>query len=115
MTLLLIILASAAYAAADLYAARRLYGTWRARAIDNAPRYQGDPVRWFNDCDRPFYIAGALAAALAWPLVLAAWWLARAAGRFFDDTPIRSRHELEAERREQAARIRQLENDLGIR
>lgn len=115
MSTVLLVFGAAAYAVAALYPARWLYGTSRARAIDNAPRYRRDPVEWFNDCNRPFYIAGALAAALFWPLVLPAWWLARSAGRFFDDTPIRSRFELDAEREAQAQRIRELERELTIR
>lgn len=103
-------LAVTAYIAADLWAARRLYGTWRARSIDKA-NWCSDPVERFNEVDRPFVMMAAFAGALAWPITLVCWGMYR----WFDGTPVRSRRELAVEREAMARRIRELEAELGIK
>lgn len=123
MSTALIALAVTVYAAADLYAARLLYGHMRARAIDrHVARYTGEPFKrgpeqalraartWYAETDRPFFMVGAVAGAALWPLVL----LGAGAARWLDTTPVRARGELEAERAQQAARIQELEAELGI-
>jgi hypothetical protein len=96
---LLITLAAVAYAAADLFAARFIYGRLRAAEIDKyseAEWYYGDPVERFNDYDRPFMAGVAVVLALIWPVTGAGWLLlmaARCLTHFLDGTPVKSRYE----------------------
>lgn len=128
MLAFLITLGVVGYLAADLYAARWLYATWRARSIDRRvkqnertygglvePKPQGErtskAVEDFNELYRTEYMLGAFAVAAIWPVALLAWGLFR----FFDAAPARSRSELEAERDALSRRIAELEADLGIK
>jgi hypothetical protein len=117
----LITLAAVAYAAADLLAARFIYGRLRAPKIDHysaAEWYYGDPVKRFDEYDRPFMAALAMALALIWPATFAGWLLLFTAlrlARFLDGTSVKSRHELETERDAREQRIRELERQLGIK
>lgn len=119
-------LASLAYVAVSLPIARRLYGRWRARKVDEyfdrnkrIYRRSGDELMAESlkdyGVDWPFYMIGAVCLALTWPVVLPVWAVSVAAARWLDGTPVLARAELEAERGQLAARIQQLEAELGIR
>ncbi|MFC9287247.1 hypothetical protein [Streptomyces sp. NPDC057052] len=124
MTTLLTVAGILAYAVADLYAARHLYGRWRARKIDKEFKRTSiiygrrsdeerlrEAHRYWAETDRPFVMVGALAAATAWPLTLAALVLAR----WMDSAPTRASAELQADRDQMARRIAELERELGIK
>jgi hypothetical protein len=106
---MLVLLIAAAYLAANLYAARAIYGRLRARAIDEHLRdnpllYKGkSAAEAFNDLDRFEAIGGAVLAAVFWPVVLIGWGVIR----FVTHDPPQSRAEM-------ADRIRELETKLGI-
>lgn len=77
MTALLITTTAIAYTAITLWTARHLYGHWRAHNIDRQIDHPwlGQPdlheaVDHFNRVDQPFYMLGALTAALTWPIYL---------------------------------------------
>jgi len=102
-----------AYLAANLYAARTVYGRLRARAINkwrSNALYKDKPVWAFNEFDRGEVIIGSVLAAVFWPVALIGWGVAR----FVTHNPPQSRAELETERDRMAARIRDLESELGI-
>lgn len=106
-----------AYLAAALLGARHLYSRLRARAIDkraaeNANTHaRYDSVAEFNEYDRPPYVVGSVLGAVFWPVALAGY----AVYRFVTANPAMSRTELAAERDAMAKRIRELENELGIK
>jgi hypothetical protein len=105
------LLVTAAYIAANLYAARAIYGHLRAHAIDKRAEkeasrpadFREDPVQHFNEWDRVETIGGAILAAVFWPVALLGWGVIR----FVTHDPPQSRAEM-------AARIRELETKLGI-
>lgn len=121
MTALLIASAALGHLAATLYIARHLYGRWRATDIDrNVTRRRAysqaglhvhliEARNSFN-VDRTYYMTGALAAAFVWPVTLAAIGIYR----WLDSSPVQSATELEADRNRMAARLADLERDLGI-
>jgi hypothetical protein len=108
---MIVLLIAAAYLAANLYAARTIYGHLRAHAIDkraekeaNRPAdFREDPMQHFNEWDRVETVVFAVLAAVFWPLTLAGWGISR----FVTHDPPQSRAEM-------AARIRELETKLGI-
>jgi len=108
----------AACLASWLAAARLLYGRMRARSIDAMIRKfpsmygKGDKaIRRWNEEDRPWVMAAALAAALAWPLVLPGAMARRAVFRFLDSTPVLSQAEMADREKQRGQRITELEQE----
>ena len=91
------------YAVVWLFTARRLYGTWRARMKDNDS--------WYPDIDTGPVMLGALALALAWPLVPVLVLLVR----FMQSSPVLSQAEMRDRLAERDRRIAKLEREAGIR
>jgi hypothetical protein len=100
---MIVLLIAVAYIAANLYAARAIYGRLRAYAIDKRSSTEHKPVEAFNEWDRVETIGGAILAAVFWPVALIGWGVIR----FVTHDPPQSRAEM-------AARIRELETKLGI-
>lgn len=107
-----------AYLAAALLGARHLYARLRARAIDKAAKDVGpfgprhpDPVAHFKEWDHGEIAVGSVLAAVFWPLTFVGYGVYR----FVTANPALSRTELAAERGRMARRIRELENELGIK
>jgi len=117
MTLLIALAATAAYLAIWLYAARYLYGRWRARGIDYNRREfsilcptTGAAVDRWNRDDRGFVMAGALGLALIWPVIP----IALAIAAFLTSTPVLSQAEMRDRLAERDRHIADLERQLGI-
>lgn len=107
-----------AYLVAALLGARHLYARLRARAIDKAAKEAGpfgprnpDPVAHFNEWDHGEIAAGSVLAAVFWPITLVGFGVYQ----FVTANPALSRTELAAERDVMAKRIRELEQELGIK
>jgi len=118
VTAVLITASVAACLASWLAAARLLYGRMRARSIDAMIRKfpsmygKGDKaVRRWNEEDRPWVMAAALAAALVWPLVLPGAMARRAVFRFLDSTPVLSQSETADREKQRSRRIAELERE----
>jgi hypothetical protein len=122
MSLLIALAATAIYFITGLYVARWFYGRWRRRGIDHRmernssiyPRTTENAIDWWNDIDRPFAMAGALAASLVWPLSLIVGWLAIRAARFLNATPVLSQAEMRDQLTARDRHIADLERQLGI-
>ena len=118
MTAILVAVPVAAYLASWLAAARLLYGRMRARSIDtNIRKYPGlyrkgdGAIRRWNEEDRTVFMALALVAALAWPLVLPGAVACRAVFRFLDSTPVLSQAEVADREKQRGQRIAELERE----
>lgn len=95
-------IAAACYAIVWLLTARRLYGTFRARMIDQNS--------WYDDLDTAPVMLGALALALIWPLVPLLLLLVR----FMKSSPVLSQAEMRERIGERDRRIAELEREAGI-
>jgi hypothetical protein len=117
MTLLIALAATAAYLAIWLYAARYLYGRWRAKGIDHnrreysclCPTTEAAVDMWNRD-DRGFIMAGAFGLALIWPTIP----VALAVAAFLTSTPVLSQAEMRDRLTERDRHIADLERQLGI-
>jgi hypothetical protein len=105
--------------ATGLIAARRLFGRWRARNIDGTVARCSmlglDWALWsFEAYDRGTIAWLSLLGGLTWEITVPVMLLIAWVTRFLTSAPPRSRAELSAAAAQQAARIAELEQQLGI-
>lgn len=98
-----VITGASAYAIMWLFAARWLFGHWRARMKDSDG--------WYEDIDTVPVMLGAFALALIWPLVP----VLAALVRFMKSSPVLSQAEMRDRIWERDRRIAELEREAGIR
>ncbi|MHA6764752.1 hypothetical protein [Streptacidiphilus sp. PAMC 29251] len=115
----------AAYSAVGALIARRLYGRWRAASIDDyVASYSkigskppevilADAVKFFDNHSRGDDQLGAFLNGLFWPLSVPTITLMHLTARFLSNTPVRADSEIKAEHAQMAARIAELEKELG--
>ncbi|AZM51809.1 hypothetical protein DMA15_03755 [Streptomyces sp. WAC 01529] len=107
------------YLAAMLLASRILYGRARRRGIDalaaqcnfhdNGPRYKDPVTAWTRQCQADAVLKATF-FAFVWPLTLAG----SAVWCFVTASPPPSMHEIRQEKAAALARIKELEQQLGI-
>jgi hypothetical protein len=113
----LIVAACLMYMTAALYAARWLYGHWRARSIDKLDCYPPTTekaIENWNDIDRGPIMGAAVLCGLFWPLTAIIGPLGILVYRFLNSTPVLSQSELRDRLAERDKRIAQLEREAGI-
>jgi len=106
----------ALYGVCALASARCAYGVQRTRAIEQAARRRcgSDPVAWFEAHSRDTAAASAFVFGLAWPVTVPCY-AAYRLGRFsILAHPPETAYDRARREERRRARIRQLEDDLGL-
>jgi hypothetical protein len=122
VTVLVVCAGSAVYVSVALLVMRRLYGRWRAKAIDGETDWSLErAVAWFDNHNRSDTMLGAFLCGLVWfvsvPVIVASLWLKA----WMESTPVRATKEFEAMYRVQKhiaehreRRIAELEKELKV-